>query len=81
MVGYVFTYLTKKNKKTCEKYLTNFASYGIIKVQKTREVIVMWYKWFWQDGTVTICKGYDKVERASEERQHGKLLYRQACFY
>ena len=38
-----------------------------------------WYKWIWQDGTVTICRGYDKVEKAAMERNHGKLLCKQLC--
>ena len=33
-----------------------------------------WYKWTWTDGTVTICRGYDRTEKAAMERQHGKLV-------
>lgn len=39
----------------------------------------MWKKWFWKDGTITICRGYDRAEMASMERQHGVLLYTQYC--
>ena len=33
-----------------------------------------WYRWTWADGTVTICRGYDRTEKASMERNHGKLI-------
>ena len=32
------------------------------------------YRWTWADGTVTICRGYDRTEKASMERNHGKLI-------
>lgn len=34
----------------------------------------LWYKWKWADGTVTICAGYDRTEKAVMERKHGKLI-------
>jgi hypothetical protein len=39
-----------------------------LKMKKT------WYKWTWADGTVTVCKGYNKAEKAAMVRQHGNLL-------
>jgi hypothetical protein len=33
-----------------------------------------WYKWVWTDGTVSYCRGYDRTEKASMERKHGKLV-------
>ena len=37
----------------------------------------MWYKWFWQSGLVTICKGYSKTEMQVMERKEGKLISKQ----
>ena len=33
-----------------------------------------WYKWTWTDGTTTYCRGYDRTEKASMERKHGRLV-------
>ena len=36
----------------------------------------VWYRWEWEDGTVSICRGYNKLERQVMERHHGRLLYK-----
>lgn len=33
-----------------------------------------WYRWVWEDGTVSICRGFDRIEKAAMEREHGKLI-------
>ena len=33
-----------------------------------------WYKWIWQDGTISYGCGYDKTEKAIMEKRHGKLI-------
>ena len=33
-----------------------------------------WYRFIWADGTVTICRGYNKTEKTNMERKHGKLI-------
>ena len=32
------------------------------------------YKFTWEDGTVTICRGYDRTEKENMVRKHGKLI-------
>ena len=32
------------------------------------------YKFTWTDGTITYGRGYDRTEKASMERKHGKML-------
>lgn len=33
-----------------------------------------WYRWTWTDGTVTICRNYDRHEKMVMESKHGKLI-------
>lgn len=33
-----------------------------------------WYRFTFEDGTVTICRGYSRQEMAVEVRKHGKLI-------
>jgi hypothetical protein len=33
-----------------------------------------WYRWTFEDGTVSICKGYSKTELYWEVKRHGKLI-------
>lgn len=33
-----------------------------------------WYKYTWEDGTITVAGGYDKTELANMIRDHGRLL-------
>lgn len=41
-----------------------------------------WYRFVWSDGTVSICKGYDKAEMQAMVRNHGKLVSKtlEGCF-
>lgn len=34
----------------------------------------VFYKFFWEDGTITICRGYSKAEMYWEVQRHGKLI-------
>lgn len=33
-----------------------------------------WYRFLFEDGTVTICRGYDRTEMENMVRKHGKLI-------
>lgn len=34
----------------------------------------IWYRFIWEDGTVTITRGYDRTEMYHMVRKHGKLV-------
>lgn len=38
------------------------------------------YKFFWEDGTITICRGYDRTEMYWEVKKHGKLIKKERAW-
>jgi hypothetical protein len=34
----------------------------------------IWYKFYWENGMITICKGYSKHEMKVCESKYGKLV-------
>lgn len=36
-----------------------------------------WYKFTWEDGIITIARGYDRTEMQALIRKHGQLVARQ----
>ena len=33
-----------------------------------------WYRYTWEDGTVSTTRGYDNTEMLAQIRKHGKLI-------
>lgn len=33
-----------------------------------------WYRFTFEDGTITLCRGYDRTEMYHMIRKHGKLI-------
>lgn len=33
-----------------------------------------WYRFVWEDGSVSVCRGYSKTEMYWQVKNHGKLI-------
>ena len=59
------------------KQIIHFCKYnvGINKIGfLQRSKSMKWYRFTWEDGSVTISRGYNKEELEKMTRDHGKLM-------